>query len=172
MLGGTLLREAPAGAATLTVTSGCDDPERLASAFSEVLHGLPYYNERAKLGESQKYTASRLAAAAAADPESVLVAEIDGQLAGFLFNHLDDETVWLSWFGVRPDFRRRGVGGALLRGLDLRAKKVESHKIWCDSRTDNEKSQTILTRHGYVQLCTLRNHWYRQDFILWEKRVS
>jgi GNAT superfamily N-acetyltransferase len=155
----------------LNVSRG-SETDQVFGIFREVLWELPYYNERAKSGELEKYTPSKLRASALADPGSVLVARLGKELAGFLFNHEDDEMVWLSWFGVLPKYRGRGVGSALIQALDARAKHAGYHKIWCDSRTTNEKSRSILLQHGYVQLCTLRDHWYRQDFILWEKRVS
>jgi ribosomal protein S18 acetylase RimI-like enzyme len=152
--------------------SRASEPDQVSTIFREVLWELPYYNERAKTGELQKYTPGKLRASALADPDAILVARVGEELAGFLFNHVDDELVWLSWFGVLPKYRGRGIGSALLLALDERVKHAGYHKIWCDSRTSNEKSKSTLMQHGYVQICTLRDHWYRQDFILWEKRVS
>ena len=63
------------------------------------------------------------------DPEWLLVAELDGRLAGFCLclthggtiNHrVPGASGWVTAFGVAPEFRRQGVGSALLaRGLDL-----------------------------------------------------
>jgi len=152
--------------------SRAGEVESVSAVFREVLAALPYYNDRAKAGELQKYSPQKLAASALADSDSVLIARIGQDLAGFVFNHEDDGMVWLSWFGVVAKYRGRGVGGALLSALDRRAKTAGCHKVWCDSRTNNEESKAILSRHGYVQLCCLHDHWYRQDFILWEKRVA
>jgi ribosomal protein S18 acetylase RimI-like enzyme len=158
--------------APLSVAQQSDEPERLSDLFRTVLDALPYYNERAKSSESAKYTANRLRQSASADPGSVLVAHVGGKLAGFVFNNLDDETIWLSWFGVDSALRERGVGSSLLRSLDRRARSLGAHKIWCDSRTENLESKITLDKHGYRQICTIPDHWYRQDFILWEKRVG
>jgi GNAT superfamily N-acetyltransferase len=133
---------------------------------------LPYYNERAKASETAKYAADRLRRHALADPGSALVARLDDGLVGFVINNLDDETIWLSWFGVNPAFRRRGVGSCLLQALDQRARTLGMHKIWCDCRTENVESKLTLTQNGFRQICTIPDHWYRQDFILWEKRVG
>ena len=149
-----------------------NEPELLSELFRTILDGLPYYNERAKRSEVAKYTADRLRQSALGDPESILVARISDRLAGYAINNLDDETIWLSWFGVDPAFRKRGVGTSLLRALDRRAETLGAHKVWCDSRTENLESKLTLTGHGFRQLCTIPDHWYRQDFILWEKRVG
>ena len=108
----------------------------------------------------------------AADRESVLVAKVADRLAGFCFSNSDDQTVWLAWLGVHPRWRRMGVGTSLLEQLNLRARKLGSHKIWCDSRTDNQASAALLRRHGYQKIFTLKRHWYRQDFFIWEKYVD
>jgi ribosomal protein S18 acetylase RimI-like enzyme len=147
------------------------EAEALSSLFRQVVTLLPYYNETAKNSEIKKYSPRLLRESTAADPESALVAKQDGQLLGFCLSRYDDGLIWLEWFGVHPAHRRKGVASALLRALEKKARK-RTHKIWCDCRTENGPSIEILTAHQYQQLCTLRNHWYGQDFILWEKLVS
>jgi ribosomal protein S18 acetylase RimI-like enzyme len=148
------------------------EADEVNALFQGVLSPLPYYNSAAKRGELAKYTSDRLREWIAIDPDSVLVAKVAGRLAGFCFSHTDDETIWLSWFGVDPNYRRQGLGSALLERLDARAHKLNSHKIWCDSRTDNQTSAALLRRHGFTQIFTLKRHWYRQDFFIWEKYVG
>ena len=104
----------------------------------------------------------------AADVDSVLVATVNTQIVGFCFSNIDDGLIWLSWFGVRPEYRRHGIGTALLNALDARAKRAGAHKVWCDCRTDNVASRATLADSGYREICTLVNHWYGQDFLLWE----
>jgi ribosomal protein S18 acetylase RimI-like enzyme len=154
------------------VAQQSDEPERLSDLFRTIVDALPYYNERAKRSELAKYTADRLRQSASVDPGAVLVARVDGKLAGFIINNLDDETIWLSWFGVDIALRERGVGSSLLKALDRRALSLGVHKIWCDSRAENLESKIALAKHGFRQICTIPDHWYRQDFILWQKRVG
>lgn len=149
-----------------------EEADQLSQFFGQILESLPYYNQSAKLGELAKYSAARLRAATSADPGSVLVAKIGQELAGFCFTHEDDATTWLAWFGVHPNHRRKGIGTALLEAIEQMALEQGRHKIWCDSRTDNEASKSALACRGYAKICTIRKHWYQQDFILWEKLVS
>lgn len=137
-----------------------------------MLGAISYYNQRAKQGERAKYTTERIRNSAIADSGTILIALAADQIAGFAFNNLDDDTIWLSWFGVAAAFRNRGIGTGLLRALDRRAISLGIHKIWCDSRTENIESKSALSNHGFRPLCTIPDHWYRQDFILWEKRVG
>jgi ribosomal protein S18 acetylase RimI-like enzyme len=156
----------------LSTEPNSKEPERLCNLFRTTVDALPYYNERAKSSEIGKYTTDRLRQLALTDPGSVLVAHAEDQLAGFAINNLDDDTIWLSWFGVDKSFRGRGVGGELLQALERRTVLFGAHKIWCDSRTENVESKMALVKHGFQQICTIPDHWYRQDFILWEKRVG
>jgi RimJ/RimL family protein N-acetyltransferase len=144
----------------------------LNKLFLSVVKELPYYNETAKSSEISKYTPELLKQRVAEDPDSVLVAHEAGKLIGFCFSNMDDGLVWLAWFGVHPAYREHGVGRALLQSLDETVHSRGSHKIWCDCRTENEASKVVLARNGYTALCTVRNHWYGQDFILWEKPVA
>jgi ribosomal protein S18 acetylase RimI-like enzyme len=149
-----------------------EEAEQTNSLFRKVVRALPYYNSRAKKSEQTKYTVSQLKKLISSDPESVLIAKREKNIIGFCFSRVDDEMIWLSWIGVHPNYRQQGLGTALLSALDERAKKLKSHKIWCDSRTNNEASKLILSHFGYRQLCAVRDHWYRQDFFLWEKPID
>ena len=149
-----------------------DDAEPLSLLFAQVVLALPYYNELAKRSEIEKYSIALLRESIASDPDSVLVAKSVREIIGFCISRYDDGLIWLSWFGVHPLYRRRGIGSALLDKLEDSVLNGRSHKIWCDCRTDNQASKLVLTNRGYSQLCTVRNHWYGQDFILWEKLVG
>lgn len=149
-----------------------NDIEPLSLLFREVVTVLPYYNQKAKDSEIAKYSPELLLESITADPDSVLVAKIEDKLAGFCLSREDDGLVWLSWFGVNNLYRCRGIGSALLKGLEDAVRNKKSHKIWCDCRTENSASKIVLESCGYTQICTVQNHWYGQDFILWEKFVK
>jgi len=148
-----------------------DEAEPVSLLFTQVLMALPYYNEVAKKAELEKYSPALLCDSISKEPDSVLVAKASSQMVGFCLSHYDDGLIWLSWFGVHPSYRHGGIGSALLKALEERVRARRLHKIWCDSRTENEASRSVLTSCGYTQLCIVRNHWYGQDFILWEKLV-
>jgi ribosomal protein S18 acetylase RimI-like enzyme len=151
---------------------GQSEAESLTLLFEQVVNALPYYNDFAKRSELAKYSPDALRESLLEDPDSVLVARAGPDLVGFCLSRYDDGLVWLSWFGVHNEHRRKGVGSALLEKLEATVRSGRSHKIWCDCRTENAASKTVLTHHGYSQICVVRNHWYGQDFILWEKLIS
>lgn len=140
----------------------------LADLLRETIQPLAYYNDRARRAELARYTADGLRALVAADPQAVLVARDHTGLAGFCVSRFDDGTIWLSWFGTASRARGQGVGASLLAALAKTLPSRHAHKIWCDSRTDNVESNSVLERAGFRRIATLTNHWYGQDYHLWE----
>jgi len=143
---------------------------KIGTLFSETLQALPYYNSLAKKCESKKYTPRKLAEKQSQDPYSVLVAVSESnEVVGFCFNHFDDYTIWLDWFGVKKSKRRHGIAAAILNGLFEASAKRGAHKVWCDTRSSNEPSKNLLRKMGFKEIVEIKNHWYNQDFILWER---
>ena len=145
-----------------------DELAALAELMRETIQALTYYNDRAIAAELVKYNADGLRALFAGDPHAILVARDDTGLIGFCVSRFDDGTIWLSWFGTAAGARGRGVGAALLAALMDTLPSRHAHKIWCDSRTDNVESKSVLERAGFRCITTLANHWYNQDYYLWE----
>ncbi|MDW7994832.1 MAG: GNAT family N-acetyltransferase [Gemmatales bacterium] len=146
-----------------------EEAEAVSALVAEIISALPYYNERARREEVAKYTPERLRSLVAEEPEAVLLARANHDVCGFAISHYDDGLIWIAWFGVRPDWRRRGIGTQLLAAVEETAPRRRAHKIWCDTRTENLISQQLLKKAGYKKIATLTNHWYGQDFYLWEK---
>lgn len=147
--------------------------EALATAelISSVIQSLSYYNARAKEEEIAEYSPEKLVRSVEEDPHSVLVAKRGKEVVGFCLSRYDDGLIWLAWFGVKPEYRRQGIASQLLITLEKTVRQRKAHKIWCDTRTENLPSQTLLRRAGYRQVAILLNHWYGQDFYIWEKPV-
>lgn len=142
--------------------------DALASLVRHTILAIPYYNDEAKQSEIAKFTAHGLRALIAGDPHAVLVSREATALTGFCISRYDDGPVWLTWFGTAAHARRRGVGAALLNALAATLPSRGAHKIWCDSRTDNAESISVLERFGFKRIATIANHWHNQDYHLWE----
>jgi ribosomal protein S18 acetylase RimI-like enzyme len=142
--------------------------EAVVALMHATIQPLTYYNERAIRAELAKYTADALRSLVAADPQAVLVARDSGGPIGFCVSRFDDGTIWLSWFGTAARARGRGVGASLLAALAKTLPSRHAHKTWCDSRVDNKESNSVLERAGFHRVAVLTNHWYGQDYFLWE----
>ncbi|MFT3934775.1 MAG: GNAT family N-acetyltransferase [Chitinophagaceae bacterium] len=148
------------------------DANALSKAMEALINAIPYYNELAKQHETERYSANSLADKIKEDPYAVIIAETDKQIAGFCVSRFDDYTIWLEWFGVTEDNRGKGITKKLLQKLEETITIRKCHKIWCDCRTTNQAAIHILSEAGYTQIATIPNHWYKQDFILWQKFVE
>lgn len=144
------------------------DIPAVAALMRATIERVPYYNARAIASELTKYTAEALAAQLAVDPYAVLVSRDAEGPTGFCVSRYDDATVWLSWFGVADRARRQGLGLALVEALKASLPARGAHKIWCDSRADNVESIGTLERAGFRRIASLENHWFNQDYLLWE----
>jgi ribosomal protein S18 acetylase RimI-like enzyme len=142
--------------------------DALAALMRGTIERLTYYNEPAISSELSKYSAEKLRTRIAGDSQSVIVARDANGVVGFCVSRFDDGTIWLDWFGTELRARGRGIGGALLTALAATLASRNAHKIWCDSRTDNTESKSVLERAGYRRITTLTNHWFGQDYFLWE----
>ncbi|MBI3813383.1 MAG: GNAT family N-acetyltransferase [Nitrospinae bacterium] len=149
-----------------------DDAPQLSHLVEVVITKLAYYNTREQQEELAKYSREALCALIECDPDAVLVAAAEGDIVGFCISRYDDGVLWLSWFGVREDHRGAGIGRELLSALESSCPRRKCHKIWCDTRVPNDRSARVLANAGYHKVCTLLNHWYGQDFHIWEKVLA
>jgi len=148
------------------------DGPRVAAAISTTIASIPYYNDLAKASEIDKYKADDIEAKISEETHSVIVARMGDEIVGFCLTKFDDNLIWIEWFGVACEYRGSGIAGQLLDAMEATVKERKCHKVWCDTRTSNRESAHILTKRGYKKIATISNHWYGQDFILWEKPID
>jgi mycothiol synthase len=95
-----------------------EDAEPLRAAVNEAFAGDPLYHEASPEVFQEFYVRAR-----GFDPELWLLAWDGEELAGFALDYpsrgSDDRLGWVNTLGVRPRWRRRGLGGALLRASFL-----------------------------------------------------
>jgi ribosomal protein S18 acetylase RimI-like enzyme len=147
-----------------------DEIGALVGLMHSTIAPLSYYNESAIRAELAKYTPDELRSRVAGDPSAALVARNGDALVGYCVSRFDNGTIYLDWYATDPEARGRGrgIGISLLAALAETLPSRRAHKIWCDSRTDNKESNSVLERFGFRRITTLVNHWYGQDYFLWE----
>jgi len=88
------------------------------------------------------------------DPEYMLVAEAEGQLAGFVLGTIVSKASWvygyIIWLGVNPDFQRRGVADRLVDTLVARMIEEGVRFMLVDTDPANEAAMKFFTRKGFV----------------------
>jgi ribosomal protein S18 acetylase RimI-like enzyme len=147
------------------------DVLKIYALFKKVVTTLPFYNEIAKQNEIKKYTPKKILEMIRKDKYSVLVAKNGKKVVGFCFNQFDNYTIWIDWLGVDEKLRKDGIGTLIIERVITDARKRKAHKVWCDTRSNNEPSKNLMKKLGFREVIELKNHWYGQDFILWERFV-
>jgi len=87
-------------------------------------------------------------------PEGILVAEIDGQVVGYITSRIDQESKigWIPNLAVLPEHQGRGIGKQLMQAvLDrLRAEGMELAKI--ETLTQNPVGTTFYPKMGFEEV--------------------
>jgi len=86
------------------------------------------------------------------------LAKIEGEIAGFALSRAILDEAELLLIAVRPTFRRRGIGAALLRGViaDARGRKVT--QLHLEVRAGNE-AVALYTTHGFAKVGERRAYY-------------
>lgn len=149
-----------------------DEAVSTSRLMRKVIRSIPICSARERCGEAAKYPAAMIRALVKDDPDAVLVAIADEHVVGFCVSRRDDGLLLLEWYGVDPAWRAHGIGKQLLERVVTTAGRRGCHKIWCDSNMGNKASHRLLVSLGFQPFATVKNHWYGEDFILWERPVE
>ena len=94
------------------------------------------------------------------DRDSAVIVARDGRrLAGFAIMEFHDEHAHLNLLAVRPAYRSRGVGTALMRWLESSARTAGVFEIELELRVTNDKARRFYEKLGYSSSGT-RTRYY------------
>ena len=97
-------------------------------------------------------------------PAAVLIAEVDGVVVGFVElairpyaeGCVSDRVAYLEGWYVDPRSRRRGVGGALVRGAAAWGRAQGCTEFASDARPDNDVSLAAHRAVGFTDVGAIR----------------
>lgn len=145
------------------------DLSTFVDVFRRVVEPLEIYCESARIGEIEKFCAEELRRRLHHDECALTLAFVDSEPAGFSITDDQHGPIWIEWYGVVPDKRQLGIGRQLVQRLLNEAPNRKATKLWCDTRVNNHPSIALFKSLGFTKLCDLPNHWYGQDFYLWQR---
>lgn len=70
-----------------------------------------------------------------------MVAETERGVAGFVLYEMRPTTLWVVSLAVHPDYRRQGVGAAIVRKLVEKCATMRREAVRCVVRDENEAAQ-------------------------------
>jgi ribosomal protein S18 acetylase RimI-like enzyme len=94
-------------------------------------------------------TAEAVMALLGRDPEAVILADHEGELIGSVIAGWDGWRYHLYRLAVRPGWRRRGVGAALLGAAERRLTDLGATRLDAMVLDDNDLGQNLWRASGY-----------------------
>lgn len=110
---------------------------------------MPKLAELERLCFSEPWSEDGLRAELGNETAQFLVAERDGRVAGYAGMHGMCGEGYIANIAVFPDFRGRGVGRALLRGLVACARKQQYEFITLEVRAANRPAISLYESEGF-----------------------
>ena len=101
-----------------------------------------------------------------------LKAAVEGEMVGFIAGDVRprEQLAWVATIAVLPEFRERGIGGALLRACEA---QVKMPKIRLNVRFSNHTAIQLYRNSGY-QAVGRWPHYYSdgEDALVMEKELG
>ena len=101
-----------------------------------------------------------------------LKAVADGRMVGFIAGDIrhSENMAWIATIGVLPEYRRRGIGAALLKACEER---LDVPKIRLCVRSNNHEAIPLYERFGYQQIGIWPKYYHDgEDAVIMEKRKN
>ncbi|HEQ98220.1 MAG TPA: GNAT family acetyltransferase [candidate division Zixibacteria bacterium] len=81
--------------------------------------------------------------------ELFFVARVDGSLAGTAMAGYDGHRGWVYYVATHPEYRRQGVGQALMEAVEEGLRELGCPKLNLQVRSNNYEAVTFYRRLGY-----------------------
>ncbi len=100
-----------------------------------------------------------------------LVAEEEGQVAGYIGSQTCGDESDVMNVAVHPDFRRRGIAEALVKSLTEELKKIESRCLALEVRASNVPAIALYEKLGFGEVGRRKNYYRnpREDALIMRK---
>ncbi len=103
----------------------------------------------------------------------ILVAEDGGEVAGYSAGYLEPGAVGhVASVAVRPRFRRRGIGRALMEALEGELRAEGARRLRLEVRGSNAAARGLYESLGYRVVRRLPGYYGDEDGLLMEKEVG
>src|SRR5580693_5423312 len=133
-------------------------PLELRAGTADDVDGLlGLWAEAAENAERAPDTREAVTAVLGRDPDAVILAEHEGELIGSVIAGWDGWRCHLYRLAVRPAWRRRGVGSALLRAAEDRLKALGAARADAMVLDSNDLGQNLWRANGYRK----QDNWRR-----------
>lgn len=105
---------------------------------------------------------------------ALLVADVGGRIAGYAVLWFAADEGELGDMAVRPELRRRGIGGFLLGAAIREAGRRGIRTLFLEVRRSNRQARTLYERAGF-EVAGIRRGYYtspREDALVMQRSVD
>lgn len=145
--------------------------EATAHCVKEVISQLPFYSIEARTGEIDKFNKENLWFFVKDTHRCNIIAVENNEVAGFLFGVVDANVLFVSWIGMKEQYRRFNHMKTLWLEMEAWCKERGIHRVWCDTNQLNVPAILFMRKMGMERCGDLEDFWYGHDYFLWEKTL-
>lgn len=149
-----------------------DDIPQIHSRLMEAIETSEHYGREFKSHEMARLSAPYLAALISANPDYVLIPQIDGKMAGFMISGPEMGTLWLYWSYIFPELRQSSIAISSLRSYLAHWNEKRFHKIATYTSPKNRVANVLMQRYGFEKICLLESHLFGEDCLLYEFKLN
>ena len=114
------------------------------------------------------WTANQFQAAHQPPIRTLLIAEHDQQIIGYIaWQHIQDE-IELHLIATAPSHRQQGIASQLMQQLIATAQQHHARLI-LEVRASNHIAQALYRKHQFTPIATRKNYYGNEDAIIMEK---
>ncbi len=129
--------------------------------------------EEESFGPRERYGPEVFLALISLPGSVILVAEEDGEVVGYSAGYLEGDGVGhIASVAVRPGFRRRGIGRALMEALERELVARGARRLRLEVRASNQAARRLYESLGYRVVRRLPGYYRDENGLLMEKAVS
>ena len=100
-----------------------------------------------------------------------VVAEVSNAVAGFCISANQDGRGYIVTIDVLEQFRRTGMGSALLREVERRLAADGVREVRLETATDNDSAIAFWHKHGYRSLGIRKDYYPGRDAFAMSKTI-
>jgi len=147
------------------------DIDLIHTRLMEAIDTSQFYSDEFKQYEKQNLNKNFLRSLFEIDPYHLMIFVADNETAGFMITSPQCGTIWLHWTYIFPEKRRASLIMAGFRSMVEHWDNGRFHKIATYTKPGNAVD-VILKRYKFNLTCTLENHMFGEDYLLYERQLN
>ncbi len=132
----------------------------------------PYYNATFKAHERARMSRTFVQRLHETEPSHIMCILSEGSPAGFMISSPEYGALWLHWSYVLPEKRRGSLAMSAMRSFIAWWDNGRFHKISTFTKHGNDAAKAVMERYGFALTCTLENHMFGEDYLLYECQLT